>query len=189
MHGPCFSFIWTILDIDSRTGWNRAWSFVLTVCLYGKPSLSSPGTDTRGGGWVPWARLVLGSLSLCLHWASEMPQHLDPRGKGCRQCSHPWAEGSPPTILCPWPGAQRLTIPASHGLLKIELPKQCVCGLACVSWDPLTGYPTPSFWGWVSGEIFPLVSSAFSASLFPWYPADMELLVMSCGDQQKPSYI
>lgn len=134
-----------------------AWIIVLIICLqavrraqpdslywlyvYGKPSLSSSGTDTRGAAWLPWARWVLGPVPL----PPLGHQRLQARGKGCRQCCHPWAEGSPPTILCPGLGHRGWCgVPASQGLLKTELPKQCVCGLACVSWDPLMEYPTPS---------------------------------------------
>lgn len=185
MHVQCFLHLNNLRHwFQDRMKQSLAWSIILTVCLYGKPSLSSPGTNTCGGGWVPWARWVLGSLSLCLHWASEMPQHLDPRGKGCRQCSCPWAEGSPPTILCPWPGAQMWTIPASQGLLKIELPKQCVCGLACVPWDRLTGYPTPLLLGMDLPScqlcffclLVSLISSWYGATCYVlWRPTEAEL--------------
>lgn len=136
-------------------------------------------------------------LSLCPHQATgDAPAPAVWEG-----AVSPWAGGHllPPNPLLLAGGAEadvgRLL---SWGLweTRAELPKHHTEAPAICAWSGFCGSTSshrvshsPPFWGWSWGEIYPLIGSAFSASLFSWYPADTELHVWYCGEHRKLSYI
>lgn len=194
---PSVSFIWTILDINPRTWWNRAQPdslYWLCVCrLDGQPSLSSSGTDT-----LRWWRLTALSqvdAGLCPSastGASGMMgtcSSCSPGRRAAGSVATPGQRGHLPPSSAPGLGCRGWHgVPASQGLVKTELPNQCVCGLACVSWDPLTGYLTPFLLGMGLRRHLPscqvcflcllvfLISSWYGATCFVlWTPTEAEL--------------
>lgn len=168
-----------------------AWFIILAVCLYGKPSLSRSGADTRAGGWLPWARWMLAPVPLPPLGHQRRLSTCSSEGRAAGSVATPGQRGHLLPSSAPSPGHRGWCGDATlAGIVKNWAAKaMCVWfGLCVLRFPHGVSHPSP-FWGWVWGEICPLVRSAFSASLFSWYPADMELLVLSCGDQQKLSYI